>query len=112
MRNKYNAKKQVYKGIKFDSKKELQRYLILEKLVEIKMISELVIHPVFPLMVNGIKIGRYTADFQYKNKKGITIVEDVKSKVTKTRDYILRKKILSTYKPPIIIKEILWVGKL
>jgi len=107
MRNKFNAKKQVYKGIKFDSKKELQRYLILEKLLEINMISELVIHPVFPLIVNGIKIGRYTADFQYKNKKGITIIEDVKSKVTKTRDYMLRKKILLTYDPPIEIKEII-----
>ena len=79
MSNKYNAIKQVYKGLKFDSKKEL----------------------------HSIKIGRYTADFKYRNKSGETIIEDVKSKVTKTRDYILRKKILATYNPPIIIKEIL-----
>jgi len=72
-----------------------------------KLISDLELHPVYPLMVNGIKIGRYTADFRYKNQNGKTIIEDVKSKVTRTRDYILRKKILSTYNPPIIIKEIL-----
>ena len=107
MRNKYNAKKQFYKGIRFDSKKELNRYLILEQMQIKKYISNLEVHPVFPLIVNGVKIGRYTADFKYINNQGIEIIEDVKSKVTRTRDYILRKKILSTYKPPVIITEIL-----
>lgn len=107
MTNKYNAKKQIYKGKKFDSKKEFTRYLVLESMEKNNYISDLELQPVFPLIVNGIKIGRYTADFRYKNQSGEVIVEDVKSKITKTRDYILRKKILSTYKPPIIIKEIL-----
>ena len=78
-----------------------------ENLLKCKMISNLELHPVFPLMVNGVKIGRYTADFKYINDEGKTIIEDVKSKVTKTRDYILRKKILATYNPPILIKEII-----
>ena len=95
MSNKYNAKKQSYKGLKFDSKKELHRYMILEKMLKCN------------LMVNGTKIGRYTADFRYLNKQGETVVEDVKAKITKTRDYILRKKILATYNPPVIIKEII-----
>ena len=107
MKNKYNAKKQIYKGKKFDSKKELQRYLILEKMEMQRMIFNLELQPQFPLMVNGKKIGRYTADFRYKTRKGDVVVEDVKSKITKTRDYILRKKILLTYNPPIIIKEII-----
>ena len=34
MNNKFNAKKQIYKGLKFDSKKELHRYLVLEKLLK------------------------------------------------------------------------------
>ena len=72
-----------------------------------KLIYDLEIHPVFPLLVNGIKIGRYTADFKYKNADGEEVVEDVKSKITKTRDYMLRKKILATYNPPVIISEIL-----
>ena len=58
-------------------------------------------------MVNGKKIGRYTADFRYVDSTGVAIVEDVKSKVTRTRDYMLRKKILATYDPPVLIKEIL-----
>ena len=107
MRNKYNAKRQIYKGLKFDSKKELRRYLYLEILFNKGEIKNLELHPVFPLMVNGVKIGRYTADFRYITNKGDIIVEDVKSKITKTRDYMLRKKILSTYNPPIIITEIL-----
>ena len=107
MSNKYNAIKQVYKGLKFDSKKELKRYLVLEKMLSDKSITDLELHPMYPLMVNGIKIGRYTADFRYKNQSGETIIEDVKSKATKTRDYMMRKKILATYNPPILIKEIL-----
>lgn len=107
MKNKFNAKKQTYKGITFDSKKELTRYLVLESLQKNKYIFDLELQPVFPLIVNGHKIGRYTADFRYKTLNGEVIVEDVKSKITKTRDYILRKKILSTYNPPVIIKEII-----
>jgi hypothetical protein len=72
-----------------------------------KLIYDLEVHPVFPLLVNGVKIGRYTADFKYKNVNGEEVIEDVKSKITKTRDYMLRKKILATYNPPIIISEIL-----
>lgn len=105
MSNKYNAQKQIYKGKKFDSKKELGRYIYLESLFAQGTIKNLELHPVFPLMVNGKKIGRYTADFRYK-RNGVTIIEDVKSKITKTRDYILRKKILATYSPPIHITEI------
>ena len=47
---------------------------------------------VFALVVNGVKIGRYTADFVYL-EKGVRIVEDSKSGV-RTRDYLLRKKLM------------------
>lgn len=107
MSNKYFAKKQIYKGMKFDSKKELNRYIILEQLEREKKIFNLELHPVFPLMVNGTKIGKYTADFRYRDLNGNIVIEDVKSKITKTRDYMLRKKILATYSPPIQIKEII-----
>ena len=107
MTNKYFAKKVTYKNIQFDSKKEYERYVYLEMLLKEEKISELKVHPEFPLMVNGTKIGRYTADFTYKDKTGNVVVEDVKSKYTKTRDYSLRKRILATYNPPIHIKEIM-----
>ena len=104
-RNKYNAIKQMYNGEIFDSKKELKRFMELEILLRAREIADLEIHPKFDLMVNGVKIGKYTADFRYKKDNDI-IVEDVKSRATKTRDYILRKKILATYDPPIIITEV------
>ncbi len=104
-KNKYNAIKQTYNGEIFDSKKELNRFMELEILLRAREISDLEVHPKFDLMVNGVKIGRYTADFRYKKGSDV-IVEDVKSRATKTRDYVLRKKILATYDPPVIITEV------
>ena len=104
-RNKYNAIKQTYNGEIFDSKKELNRFMELEILLRAREISDLEVHPKFDLMVNGVKIGRYTADFRYKKGSDV-IVEDVKSRATKTRDYVLRKKILASYDPPVIITEV------
>ena len=105
-RNKYNAIKCDYDGFSFDSKKERDRYLELQLLLAASHISDLEVHPRFDLMVNGQKIGRYTADFRY-TQNGQTIVEDVKSPPTrKARDYRLRKKILATYDPPVHITEI------
>tara|TARA_R100000935_G_scaffold51125_1_gene77424 strand:+ start:585 stop:908 length:324 start_codon:yes stop_codon:yes gene_type:complete len=92
-------------GIKFHSKKEAKRYQDLKLLQLGKVITDLELQPVIPLMVNGVKIGRYTGDFKYK-ENGIEVIEDVKSVATKTRDYIIRKKILATYNPPIYIKEV------
>lgn len=92
-------------GVTFASKKEARRYQDLKLLQMGNVISNLEMQPVIPLMVNGTKIGRYTGDFKYQ-QNGRTVIEDVKSKATKTRDYMLRKKILSTYSPPINIKEV------
>ena len=61
---------------------------MLEKAGEIQIIE---LHPKYKLVVNGVLIGRYTADFMYY-ENGCTIVEDVKG--VKTRDYILRKKLM------------------
>ena len=92
-------------GITFDSKKEARRYQDLKLLQMGNIISNLELQPVIPLMVNGVKIGRYTGDFKYI-ENGVEVIEDVKSVATKTRDYIMRKKILATYDPPIHIKEV------
>jgi len=102
---KYRNKPTTVDGIKFHSKKEAKRYQDLKLLQLGKIITDLELQPVIPLMVNGVKIGRYTGDFKYK-ENGIEVIEDVKSVATKTRDYILRKKILATYNPPIHIKEV------
>ena len=86
-KNKYNNKKQEYKGIKFDSIKEMRRYKHLELLQMAGEISNLEVQPVFVLMKafkfegkNYPKIS-YKSDFRYKSK-GVTIIEDVKSPIT------------------------------
>lgn len=104
--NKYNNRKTRVDGRLFDSKKEANRYCelkIMEAAGEIKFLE---CQPVIPLLVNGQWVGKYIADFRYKNSDGETVVEDVKSSATKTPIYNLKKKILATYDPPIHIQEV------
>ena len=53
-------------------------HLLLERAREIKALG---VHPKYPLKVNGVLIGVYTADFVYF-EGGRQIVEDVKGIVT------------------------------
>tara|TARA_B100002019_G_C21271257_1_gene602479 strand:+ start:2494 stop:2853 length:360 start_codon:yes stop_codon:yes gene_type:complete len=104
-KNKFGAVKTVIDGITFASKKEAERYKILALLESQGKIDNLRLQPRFPLMVNGVKIGYYIADFQY-DLSGKQIIEDVKSKATRTPVYQIKKKILKTYDPPVEITEI------
>ena len=94
-------------GKKFDSKKEAKRYCELKILSQAGLIKNLECQPKIDLLVNGKSVGKYVGDFRYINEQGITIIEDVKSKATKTPVYNLKKKILLTLKPPVQITEIL-----
>jgi len=92
--NKYNAQKTTIQGITFDSKKEASRYLVLLSREQAGEITDLQCQPRWPLVVNGVKVSRYTADFSYTTKDGEYIVEDVKSTATKTRAYVMRRKLM------------------
>lgn len=93
-RNKYGAKKTVIDGITFDSKREAARYLELKTLLRAGQITDLRCQVRYQLVVNGVKIGSYRADFCYQ-ENGQEVVEDVKSAATKAlRDYRLRKKLM------------------
>lgn len=74
---KYNAKKVEIDGHKFDSKREGARYLELKLLEKAGKISDLKLHPKFPIILNEVKICNYIADFQY-TERGLNIVEDIK----------------------------------
>lgn len=93
--NKYRAQPVVIDGIRFDSKAEGRRYGQLKLLEAAKEICRLELQPVFPLVVNGERIGKFTADFAYVDRlTDKYIVEDVKSPITaKGEAYRLRKKI-------------------
>ena len=89
------------KEIRFDSKKEAERYDELMILLKAGKISELRLQADFTLQEaytlpngNRVRAIRYKADFTYKDESGNLVVEDVKSKATKTRAYGIKKKLM------------------
>ncbi|MCR9215282.1 MAG: DUF1064 domain-containing protein [Proteobacteria bacterium] len=80
-------------GIRFDSKKERNRYLELKILKQHGIIANLELQPSFQLTAHGFPICKYRADFSYQ-EKGKLVVEDVKSKATITPVYRLKKKLM------------------
>lgn len=116
-RTKYNAKKTVVDGIKFDSLKESLRYWELKLLQQAGVIRDLELQPRYDVVVNGHKICYYKADFRYFDiEKGAEVVEDVKA-MPKTakgqkafkgtpawRMYRLKKKLVEALYPIKIIE--------
>lgn len=95
-RQKYGAQKTVVDGITFDSKRESERYRDLCHMQAAGEISDLQTKTpgcVFDLTVNGVKVSRFTADFRY-TERGQDVVEDLKSGPTRTRAYVMRKKLM------------------
>lgn len=86
-RSKYGAVPTVVDGVRFASKKEAKRYWEL-KLLKVKA---LVLQPEYELVVNGVLICKYRADFAYDGETH-KIVEDVKG--VKTAVYKLKKKLM------------------
>ncbi len=77
-RNKFGAVAQWLDGHYFKSKKELRRYTYLRHLQMGKEISELKVHPKYPIIINGIEVCDVELDFSYKDKTGKFIIEDTK----------------------------------
>lgn len=94
-RNKYGARKTVLDNIKFDSAAEARHYATLKLRQKIGEIERLQCHPVYQLIADGTKIGKFTPDFQYYDiaAKKMRVI-DVKSPPTaKKADFRLRKKL-------------------
>lgn len=105
-KNKYGSHPIDAFGIHFDSTWEYERYCTLRLLERVNAISDLKYHERF-LLIPKSQYGRaiyYEADFTYTkdNKK---IVEDTKSKATKTGLYRLKKRLLAE-KYDIMITEV------
>jgi len=91
---KYGNKKCVLGGIKYDSLKEGKRGLELHQWQKDGKISELKMQVPFKFELNGVKICKYIADFQYIQNSQL-ITEDVKG--YKTEIYKLKKKLLKAF---------------
>lgn len=103
-RNKYNNKKIIVDGIKFDSTKEANRYCELKILIKAGEVKNLLRQVKFEL-ISKTRTERamyYIADFAYE-EDGNTIVEDVKG--FKTEVYKLKKKLFKTKYPDVIFRE-------
>lgn len=94
---KYNNTKVEFDNLKFDSKREMKRYLGLKEAQDKGIITDLELQPKYELIpaireeyIKHLKTKdkvetrtvqlaiTYTADFRYK-KDGVTVVEDVKA---------------------------------
>ena len=106
--NKYHAKKVEFDGILFDSRREANRYAELRILERAGKITDLRRQEEFVLIPKCGKErpAKYHADFSYIDAAtGEKVVEDVKSRATKTKDYILRRKLMN-WRHGIQIREV------
>ena len=99
--SKYHSKKCQWKGMTFDSIHERDRFIILESEMQKGKITDLNRQVRFQLLPaqtgeNGKVIERpltYVADFVYR-RDGELVVEDAKSKATRTHEYIIKRKLM------------------
>lgn len=75
--SKYKNVKTVVDGSVFDSKAEARRWTVLKAMQAAGQITDLRRQVPFPLVANGLVIGKYEADYTY-NSDGVFIVEDCK----------------------------------
>lgn len=128
-RSKYGNSKVEYQGIKFDSKREMQRYIILKDAESKGVISDLRMQVKFELIpavketyIQHLKTKdkectrtlqlpiTYTCDFAYI-KDNELVIEDVKiSKSMLPKEYVLKKKMMFALKG-IKIREIYKVNE-
>lgn len=110
MKRKYGNTKVVHDGIEFASKFEARRYLELSSEQYLGRISELEVqvpYLLIPAQYEPSWVGKrgaihkgklierpviYVADFVYKDADGKLVVEDTKG--CKTRDYIIKRKLM------------------
>lgn len=112
-RNKYGAEPVVIDGMRFDSKAEGKRYQqlkLLERAGEIRNLETQVAFDLIPAQDIGgrkEKPVRYLADFRYvRVSDGETVVEDVKSAPTKTKEFVIKRKLV-LWLHKVIIQEVL-----
>jgi Protein of unknown function (DUF1064). len=105
--NKYGAKRCCLDDLKFDSQGERDRYAALKLEERGGLIRNLEVHPVYELVVNGVRVGKFTPDFRYFRGNAV-VVEDFKSPATvKTKDYQLRKRLTEALYPGTKITEVM-----
>lgn len=108
-KSKYRNTKVTYGGIKFDSRRELERWLELRQMEKAGKIRGLERQKAF-VLIDKSKYGRqivYKCDFSYlEAPSGAKIVEDVKSPITQKNPVYRLKKRLLAERYGIVIHEV------
>lgn len=88
-------------ALRFDSQKEARRYDYLALRQQAGEIHDLRLQVDFTLQEaytdpegRRVRAIRYRADFTYRERDGRLVVEDVKSKPTRTREYLIKRKLM------------------
>lgn len=111
-RSKYRNVPTVVNGVRFASKLEAKRHAELLLMERAGEITNLKLQPKFPIVVCGVKIGSYIADFSYDDRakvgpqgqKGCRVVEDCKG--VRTAVFIMKKKLVEALYPGTKIVEV------
>lgn len=91
---KYGNRRTTVDGIEFHSKREATRYLVLKAMERDGLIRDMRLQVRVPLVVNGVTVCRWVADFVYHDEAtGRTEYEDVKGFVTP--EYRLKSKLFA-----------------
>jgi hypothetical protein len=90
-KSKWHNVRTMVDGITFDSKREAERYAELKVELMAGEITDLELQKPFSLVVNGILICNYIADFVYR-RNGELVVEDAKGKATDV--YVIKRALM------------------
>ena len=109
-KSKYNNKKTMVDGIKFDSKKEAEYYCQLKLLKQAGKIKDYRLQPRYELQPAFKKNGKkyraitYIADFAIINNDGTTEVVDIKG--VETQVFKIKKKLFEYMYPDLNLKVV------
>jgi hypothetical protein len=105
--NKYGNHRVQHNDEWFDSKRELAVWLQYEMLAKAGQITHLERQPVYWIVINGVKIGKYIPDIQFRELDGRLRTIDVKSPITaKERLFIWKKKCVEALYPGVKIEVV------
>ncbi len=93
--SKYRNQPIVMDGRRYASRAEAARAAELQLLLRAGQICDLEYQPRYPLVVNGVKICTYVADFRYfqsRHAAAQLVVEDVKG--VRTREFMIKKNLM------------------
>ena len=99
-------------GYKWDNPKEAARYQYLKLRERAHEIDRLEVKPMFQLMINGVKIGTYTAEFRYYDLiKDEDVVEDCKPGYNAKKKQTRKGIIVREWTEREVLRTPLWEFK-